>query len=99
MFDRHGFYSQLLVERVSPTYHGGSDNDKSDRPILWRVVHADGALVLGELIGKGGVDGDGVDSVQAAWDICDAFESGASQEVEPVIVLQPTPFAQLTSRQ
>ena len=68
-------------------YHGSSNHHKGYRPILWSVIHADGALVLCEHIGKGRVDGDGVDSVQPSRYISDADQAGFSQEMEPVIVL------------
>ena len=73
---------------VADAYHCGADDNKGHRPILRRVIHADGPLVLGEHIGKGGVDGNGVYSVQAARHIGDAGQSGPRQKVEPVIVLQ-----------
>ena len=68
-------------------YHGSPNDHKGDRAILRGVVHADGSLVLGQDIGKGGVDGNGVDGVQAARNIGDAGEGGACQEMEPVVVL------------
>ncbi len=68
-------------------YHGSSNDHKGNRPILWSVIHADGPLVLCEHIGKGGVDGDGVDGVQPSWYVSDADQGGCSQEMEPVIVL------------
>ena len=73
--------------KLESAYHGGSNDHKGDRPILWGVIHTDGSLVLCQHIGKGGVDGDGVDSVQAARNISDAAQCGACQEVKPVVIL------------
>ncbi len=74
------------VERAA--YHGSSNHHKGHRPILWSIIHADGPLVLCEHIGKGRVDGDGVDGVQPSRYISDADEGSFSQEMKPVIVLQ-----------
>ncbi len=73
------------VERAA--YHGSSNHHKGHRPILWSIIHADGPLVLCEHIGKGRVDGDGVDGVQPSMYVGDADQGGFSQEMEPVIVL------------
>ena len=73
------------VERAA--YHGSSNHHKGHRPILWSIIHADGPLVLCEHVGKGGVDGNGVNGVQPSRYVSDADQGGFSQEVEPVIVL------------
>lgn len=73
-------------------YHGGPDDNESYRPIVWGVIHTYGSLVLGQYIGKGGVDGNRVDGVQAARNISDAGQHGACQEMESVIVLHEHKF-------
>lgn len=72
---------------VRPAHHGSTNDYKGDRPILGCVIHADGSLVLGEHIGKGRVDGDGIDSVQAARHVGNARQGGLGQEMEPVVIL------------
>ena len=73
-------------------YHGGPDDNKGYRAIVWGVKHTYGSLVLGQYIGKGGVDGDRVDGVQAPGNISDAGQRGACQEMEPVVVLHEHKF-------
>lgn len=82
--------AQVPSFRLSGAHHGSADDYESDRAVGWSVKHADGSFVLREHIGKGRVDGDGVDSVEAPWHIGDAGQGGACQEMEPVVVLQPT---------
>ena len=60
------------TQKKKTAYHGGSNHHKSNWSIFRRVVHADSALVLCEHVGKGGVDGNGVDGVQPARHIGDA---------------------------
>ena len=77
----------LFCRVAQDAYHGSSNDHKGHRPILRSVIHADGALVLCEHIGKGGVDGNGVNGVQPSRYVGDANQGGFSQEMEPVIVL------------
>lgn len=72
---------------ASEAYHGGANDYEGDRPILWAVQHAYGPLVLCQHIGKGGVDGNGIDRVEAAGDVGDACQRCASQEMISVVVL------------
>lgn len=79
--------TQVPSFKLKGAHHGSADDYKSNRPIGWSVEHADGSLVLRQHIGKGGVDGDGVHSVEAPRHISDAGQGGACQEMEPVVVL------------